>query len=106
MGAGDCPEPARGEEARVLGEEARRRLSGHGFSTEGREERRMSLNELGDLREQSTGVPRRKAFVVAGRSQRRGGRERCDRWKGESEAFSLQEVDAGNERADEPRPKP
>src|SRR5512136_647372 len=35
-----------GEEARVLGEEARRRLSGHGFSTEGREERRMSRSEF------------------------------------------------------------
>jgi len=35
-----------GEEARVLGEEARRRLSGHGFSTEEREERRMSRSEF------------------------------------------------------------
>jgi hypothetical protein len=35
-----------GEEARVLGEEVRRRLSGHGFSTEGREERRMSRSEF------------------------------------------------------------
>jgi len=34
------------EEARVLGEEARRRLSGQGFSTEGREERRMSRSEF------------------------------------------------------------
>ena len=55
-----------GEEARVLGEEARRRLSGHGFSTEGREERRMSRSEFGDLRQQSTGVPRGKALLVAG----------------------------------------
>ena len=31
-----------GEEARVLGEEARRRPSGHGFLTKGREERRMN----------------------------------------------------------------
>jgi hypothetical protein len=36
----------KGEEARVLGEEARRRPSGHGFSTEGREERGMSRSEF------------------------------------------------------------
>jgi len=35
-----------GEEARVLGEEVSRGLSGHGFSTEGREERRMSRSEF------------------------------------------------------------
>ena len=44
-----------GEEARVLGEEARRRLSGHGFSTERREERRLSRSEFADLRKQSSG---------------------------------------------------
>jgi hypothetical protein len=38
-----------GEEARVLGEEARRRLSGQGFSTKGREERRMSRSGFGSL---------------------------------------------------------
>jgi len=32
--------------AKGLGEEAPRRLSGHGFSTEGREERRMSGSEF------------------------------------------------------------
>jgi hypothetical protein len=89
----------------VLGEEARRRPSGHGFSTEGREERGMSRSEFGDLRKQIKGVPRGKALLVAGRSPRRRGRERSDRWKGESEAFSLQKVDAGNERANESQPQ-
>ena len=44
MGEGGRPSPR--EEARVLGEDARRGLSGHGFSTEGGEERRMSRSEF------------------------------------------------------------
>ena len=35
------------------------------------------------------------APLVAGRSPRRGGSERSERWKGESEAFSLQKVAVG-----------
>jgi len=46
IGRDGCRPEAPREEARVLGEEARRRLSGHGFSTEGREERRMSRSEF------------------------------------------------------------
>ena len=34
--------------------------------------------------------------MVAGQSPRRGGSERSERWKGESEAFSLQKVGVGN----------
>jgi len=41
--------------------------------------------------------------LVAGRSPRRGGRERSERWKGESAAFSLQRDDVGSERADDPK---
>ena len=41
-----------------------------------------------------------------GRSPRRGGRERSDRWKGGSPAFSLQRDAVGNERADEPESEP
>jgi hypothetical protein len=47
--AGGVVRGPRGEEARVLGEEARRRLSGQGFSTKGREERRMSRSGFGSL---------------------------------------------------------
>ena len=61
----------------------------------------LDWNEFTDLRKQSRGVPRGKALLVEGRSPRRGGRERSERWKGESEAFSLQRAAAGNERADE-----
>jgi hypothetical protein len=39
---------------------------------------------------------------TVGVSVKVGGRERSDRWKGESEAFSLQKADVGTERADEP----
>ena len=78
--------------ARGMGEEVRGRLSGHGFSTE------ASLLICGS---KAAGVPRGMAPLVAGRSPRRGGRERSDRWKGESRAFSLQRDAAGNERADE-----
>src|SRR4030066_816879 len=75
-----------------MGEEVRARLSGHGFSTE------ASLLICGS---KAAGVPRGMALLVAGRSPRRGGRERSERWKGESGAFSLQRDAGGNERADE-----
>jgi hypothetical protein len=78
--------------AKGVGEEVLGRLSGHGFSTE------MSLLICGS---KAAGVPRGMALLVAGRSPRRGARERSDRWKGESAAFSLQRDAVGNERADE-----
>ena len=71
--------------------------SGHGFSTE------ASLLICGS---KAAGVPRGMAPLVVGRSPRRGGRERSDRWKGESAAFSLQRDAVGNERADEPESEP
>src|SRR4030043_2359883 len=83
--------------AKGVGEEVRGRLSGHGFSTE------ASLLICGS---KAAGVPRGMALLVAGRSPRRGGRERSDRWKGESVACSLQRDDVGNERADESIPEP
>jgi hypothetical protein len=43
---GTAPVPAFKIGAKGLGEEAPRRLSGHGFLTEGREERRMSGSEF------------------------------------------------------------
>jgi hypothetical protein len=73
------------------------KAGGHGFSTE------TSLLICGS---KAAGVPRGMALLVAGRSPRRGGRERSDRWKGESAAFSLQRDAVGNERADEPIPEP
>jgi len=60
---------------------------------------------LAGLRSKAAGVPRGMAPLVAGRSPRRGGRERSERWKGEREAFSLQEDDVGNERADDSKPR-
>src|SRR4030066_837082 len=71
--------------------------SGHGFSTE------ASLLICGS---KAAGVPRGMALLVAGRSPRRGGRERSERWKGESVAFSLQRDAVGNERAEEPESEP
>jgi hypothetical protein len=78
-------------------EEARGRLSGHGFSTG------TSLLICGS---KAAGVPRGMALLVAGRSPRRGGREQSDRWKGESATFLLQRDAVGNERADESMPEP
>jgi hypothetical protein len=83
--------------AKGMGEEVRGRLSGHGFSMEA---------SLLICSSKAAGVPRGMALLVAGRSPRRGGRERSERWKGESAAFSLQRDDVGNERADEPMPEP
>ncbi len=77
----------------MLGEEARRRLSGHHPARDTQIIALSAINPPGPL-EQSRGT---QVCVSA----KVGGRERSDRWKGESEAFSLQEVDAGNERADE-----
>ena len=71
--------------------------SGHGFSTE------ASLLICGS---KAAGVPRGMATLVVGRSPRRGGRERSERWKGESKAFPLQRDAVGNERADEPDSEP
>ncbi len=48
--------------------------------------------------EEMEGVPRGHTPLVAGPSPRRGGRERSERWKGESEAFSLQVVRTGTRR--------
>ena len=78
----------RGEEARVLGEEARRRLSGHYPARDTQAFALIDINppgpleqsrgktvgvsgkagrsEFGGLREQNTGVPRGKALLVAG----------------------------------------
>ena len=86
-----------GEEARVLGEEARRRLSGHHPARDTQIIALSAINPPGPL-EQSRGT---QVCVSA----KVGGREQSDRWKGESEAFSLQEVDAGNERANESHPR-
>ncbi len=58
----------------MSGEEARRRLSGHGFSTEGREERRMSRSEFprwgNERADEPTPEPRRDWFPgVRGRGR-------------------------------------
>jgi hypothetical protein len=92
------PDQSGGAQIRLaFREKACGRLSGHGFSTG------ASLLICGS---KAAGVPRGMALLVAGRSPRRGGRERSDRWKGESAAFSLQRDAVGNERADESIPEP
>jgi hypothetical protein len=61
--------------------------------------REENKSEVAGLRSKAAGIPRGRTMRV---SVKVGGRERSDRWKGESEAFSLQETDVGTERADKP----
>ncbi len=91
-----------GEEARVLGEETRRRLSGHGFSTERREERRLSRSEFADLRKQSSGGSKGEGPFGRRTKSAKGRHGAKRRLEGGKRSFLPPRSRWGNERADEP----
>jgi hypothetical protein len=94
---------APGEEAKGMGEEGHPEASGHGSS-----KRRASrgLSEFPALRSKAKGIPKGNTPLVAERSSRRGGSERSERRKGESEAFSLREGAGEMSGPSSPCPEP